>query len=150
MIVMLHKTPATSQEIPCQWGNTALMVNTITVSNSQIPSEFTGFRIAQVSDLHNAEFGEENHCPFNLLWCDANAPRGRLNLHKTNAANEELVIRLSYGREVQGGFRYTDCPYHSNSLSNKMDNSLLAVRDTNHKSIVVGGFSEWSRAGKIF
>ena len=79
------------------------------------------------------------HCPFNLLWCDANAPRGRLNLHKTNATNEELVIRLSYGREVQGGFRYTDCSYHSNSLSNKMDNSLLAVRDTNHKSIVVGG-----------
>ena len=64
---------------------------------------------------------------------------GRLNLHKTNAANEELVIRLSYGREVQGGFRYTDCSYHSNSLSNKMDNSLLAVRDINHKSIVVGG-----------
>ncbi len=26
---------------------------------------------------------------------------------------------------------------HSNSLSNKMDNSLLAVRDINHKYIVV-------------
>ena len=42
------------------WGNTALMVNSITVSGNQIPSEFSGFRIAQVSDLHNAEFGEEN------------------------------------------------------------------------------------------
>ena len=49
------------------WGNTALMVNTITVSNSQIPSEFTGFRIAQVSDLHNAELGEENAHLLNLL-----------------------------------------------------------------------------------
>ncbi|MET3569201.1 hypothetical protein ABID13_000824, partial [Enterocloster citroniae] len=28
---------------------------------------------------------------------------------------------------------------HSNSLSNKMDNSLLDVRDINHKYIVVGG-----------
>ncbi len=27
---------------------------------------------------------------------------------------------------------------HCNSLSNKMDNSLLAVRDINHKYIVVG------------
>ncbi len=42
------------------WGNTALMVSTITVSNSRVPSEFSGFRIAQVSDLHNAEFGEGN------------------------------------------------------------------------------------------
>ena len=48
-------------------GNTALMVNTITVSDSQIPSEFSGFRIAQVSDLHNAEFGEENAHLLNLL-----------------------------------------------------------------------------------
>ncbi len=42
------------------WGNTALMVSTITVSNSRVPSDFSGFRIAQVSDLHNAEFGEGN------------------------------------------------------------------------------------------
>ena len=42
-----------------------------------------------------------------------------------------------YGREVQERKRYTDCSYHSNSLSNKMDNSLLAVRDINHKYIVV-------------
>lgn len=49
------------------WGNTALMVNTITVLDSQIPSEFSGFRIAQVSDLHNAEFGEENSLLLNSL-----------------------------------------------------------------------------------
>ncbi len=61
----------------------------------------------------------------------------RFNLHKTNAANEELVISLNYGREVQEERRYTNCYLHSNSLSNKMDNSLLAVRDINHKYIVV-------------
>ncbi len=42
------------------WGNTALMLSTITVSSSRVPYEFSGFRIAQVSDLHNAEFGEGN------------------------------------------------------------------------------------------
>ena len=78
------------------------------------------------------------HCPFYLLWCDTNAPWGWFNLHKTNAENEELVSRLVYGRNVQGGIRYTDCSYHSNSLSNKMGNSLLAVRGINHKYIVVG------------
>lgn len=42
------------------WGNTALMVNTTIVSSDQIPAEFSGYRIAQVSDLHNAEFGTGN------------------------------------------------------------------------------------------
>ncbi len=36
------------------------MVNTITVSSDRIPAGFSGYRIAQVSDLHNAEFGAEN------------------------------------------------------------------------------------------
>ncbi len=42
------------------WGNTALMVSTVAISSDRIPPEFSGFRIAQVSDLHNAEFGEGN------------------------------------------------------------------------------------------
>ena len=41
-------------------GNTALMVNTVIISSNRIPAAFSGFRIAQVSDLHNAEFGENN------------------------------------------------------------------------------------------
>ena len=49
------------------------------------------------------------HCLFNLLWCDTNAPKRWINLHKTNAANEELVSRLFYGRKAQGEIRYTDC-----------------------------------------
>lgn len=44
------------------WGNTALMTNNIkiTLSGSRLPASFSGFRIAHVSDLHNAEFGEGN------------------------------------------------------------------------------------------
>ena len=55
----------------------------------------------------------------------------------TNAANEELVISLKYGREVQERKPIYRLLHHYNSLSNKMDNSLLAVKDINHKYIVV-------------
>ena len=33
------------------------MVNVIVVSGNRTPAAFSGFQIAQVSDLHNAEFG---------------------------------------------------------------------------------------------
>ena len=42
------------------WGNSALMVSTVNISSDRIPSAFSNFQIAQVSDLHNAEFGESN------------------------------------------------------------------------------------------
>ena len=42
------------------WGNTVLMVSVVAISSSRLPPSFSSFRIAQVSDLHNAEFGENN------------------------------------------------------------------------------------------
>ena len=49
------------------WGNTALTVNNVKISSSRIPAAFSGFRIAQVSDLHNAEFGKDNKKLLELL-----------------------------------------------------------------------------------
>ena len=49
------------------WGNTALEVNEYEIMSDKIPDAFTGFRIAQVSDLHNAEFGEGNEKLIELL-----------------------------------------------------------------------------------
>ncbi len=49
------------------WGNTALTVSNIKISGSRIPAAFSGFRIAQISDLHNAEFGKGNKKLLELL-----------------------------------------------------------------------------------
>lgn len=42
------------------WGNTALTISKFTVASPKLPAAFSGFRIVQVSDLHNAAFGESN------------------------------------------------------------------------------------------
>lgn len=43
------------------WGNNALTVSEFDIESDMIPKSFDGFRIIQISDLHNAEFGEQNH-----------------------------------------------------------------------------------------
>ena len=50
------------------WGNTALEVNEYKILSDKIPEAFSGFWIAQVADLHNAEFGEDNEMLIELLF----------------------------------------------------------------------------------
>ena len=40
------------------WENNSIGITTIKYSNSKIPKEFSGYRIVQISDLHNKQFGE--------------------------------------------------------------------------------------------
>ena len=42
------------------WENTALELNTYVVASEDLPESFDGYRIAHVSDLHNAEMGDGN------------------------------------------------------------------------------------------
>ena len=49
------------------WGNTALELNEYQIKSDKIPDAFHGFRIAQISDLHNAEMGEGNEKLLKML-----------------------------------------------------------------------------------
>ena len=42
------------------WGNSALEMNTYTILSNRLPEAFDGYRIAHISDLHNAEMGNKN------------------------------------------------------------------------------------------
>ncbi len=39
------------------WGNNSLSVSSYTVTNPKIPKSFEGYRIVQLSDVHNKDFG---------------------------------------------------------------------------------------------
>lgn len=49
------------------WENSALERNTYTIRSPELPDVFDGCRIAQVSDLHNAEFGDRNQRLLEML-----------------------------------------------------------------------------------
>lgn len=42
------------------WGNSALQLHHINITNKKIPTSFQGYRIVHLSDLHNTQFGENN------------------------------------------------------------------------------------------
>jgi len=49
------------------WGNTALELNTYTITSDKLPEAFDGYRIAHVSDLHNTEMGRDNEKLLSML-----------------------------------------------------------------------------------
>lgn len=40
------------------WGDNAIKTDYITISSNKLPNAFEGFKILQISDLHNKEFGK--------------------------------------------------------------------------------------------
>jgi predicted MPP superfamily phosphohydrolase len=43
----------------CYWQNNSIVVTNMNYTNSNIPNGFNGYKILQISDLHNKEFGTD-------------------------------------------------------------------------------------------
>ena len=81
------------------WGNTSLELNTYTISSRELPDAFDSYRIAQVSDLHNAKFGDGNQRLLEILReaePDMIAITGDLiDSRKTN-----IAVALAFAKEA--------------------------------------------------
>ena len=81
------------------WGNTALELNTYTVTSSRLPESFDGYRIAHVSDLHNAEMGEDNEKLLAMLR-EADPDMIAITGDLIDSRNTNVEIALQFAQEA--------------------------------------------------
>ena len=81
------------------WGNTALELNTYTISSSKLPQSFGGYRIAHVSDLHNTEMGKDNEKLLAMLR-DAAPDMIAITGDLVDSRNTDIEVALQFVREA--------------------------------------------------
>lgn len=81
------------------WGNTALELNTYTVSSEELPSVFDGYRIAHVSDLHNAEMGDGNEKLLAMLR-EAEPDIIAITGDMIDSRNTNVAVALAFAEEA--------------------------------------------------
>jgi len=81
------------------WGNTALELNTYTIHSRELPDAFDGYRIAQVSDLHNAEFGAGNQRLLEMLR-EAEPDMIAITGDLIDSRRTDLAVALAFAEEA--------------------------------------------------
>ena len=89
------------------WGNTALELNAYAVTSSRLPKSFDGYRIAHVSDLHNAEMGENNEKLLTMLR-EADPDMIAITGDLIDSRNTDVEIALQF---VQEAMKIAPCYY---------------------------------------
>lgn len=81
------------------WGNTALEHNIYTITSEQLPKAFDGYRIAHISDLHNAEMGKDNEKLLTLL-CNAQPDIIAITGDLIDSRNTDIEVALQFAKEA--------------------------------------------------
>lgn len=89
------------------WGNKALELNTYTITSSRLPKSFDGYRIAHVSDLHNAQMGEDNKKLLQMLQ-EAEPDIIAITGDLIDSRNTKVDIALQF---VQEALKIAPCYY---------------------------------------
>ena len=89
------------------WGNKALALNIYTVTSSQLPESFNGYRIAHISDLHNAQMGRDNEKLLAMLQ-DADPDIIAITGDLIDSRNTNIDVALRF---VQEAVKIASCYY---------------------------------------
>lgn len=89
------------------WGNTALELNKYTISSSRLPENFDGYRIAHVSDLHNAEMGKDNEKLLSMLQ-EADPDMIAITGDLIDSRNTDVEVALQF---IQEAVKIAPCYY---------------------------------------
>lgn len=122
-------------------GNTSVGVSKFEVSSKDLPSEFDGFKIVQISDLHNAEFGKDNKRLLKKIKkCDPDiiALTGDL----IDSRNTDLDVAINFVKEA---VKIAPCYYVTGNHEGRIDGYTeyeskllsLGVIVLDNKSIVI-------------
>ena len=89
------------------WGNAALELNAYTITSSQLPESFDGYRIAHISDLHNAQMGKDSEKLLTMLR-EADTDIIAITGDLIDSRNTNLAIALQF---VQEAVKIAPCYY---------------------------------------
>ena len=81
------------------YGNTALMLNTYTVTSENLPQSFDGYRIAHVSDLHNAQMGKNNEKLLTML-IDSKPDIIAITGDLVDSRNTDITVALQFAQQA--------------------------------------------------
>ena len=81
------------------WGNKALELNSYTIASDKLPVAFDGYRIAQVSDHHNAEMGKDNEKLISMLK-DAAPDIIVITGDMIDSRNTKVDVALSFAEQA--------------------------------------------------
>ena len=99
------------------WANTALELNTIVLTEENLPQGFDGFRIAHVSDLHYAQMGE-NHAKLIQMLKDAQPDIVAITGDIVDCSRVDIDRSLAFAAQaVQIAPCYYITGNHENNLS---------------------------------
>ena len=134
------------------WSNTALELSSYTITSSRLPENFNGYRIAHVSDLHNAQLGENNE---KLLAMLRNAQPDMIAItgDLIDAGNTDISVALHFAKEAMD---IAPCYYitgnHEAQISDYnhlksgllelgvivLENDKFEIEDNGEKILVIG------------
>lgn len=103
------------------WGNTALELNIYTIKSEKLPENFSGYRIAHISDLHNAEMGKDNGKLLSMLR-EAEPDIIAITGDLIDSRNTKIEIALQFAEEAM---KIAPCYYVSGNHEARVSDYLV-------------------------